>query len=115
MSFLSREDARAAGYYSRRNRDRVPQDKARATYFAFHGPQGRRENAKERDEARAKRSDHEQLRVIARRIETNKDKGVSSREVTRLSLRIAAATLAAQQPQEAAKPVKQNKGKPHRK
>ena len=87
-NYLSREIAIKEGFHSRRNRDRSEQDKARATFFALHGPQGRRENAKIRDEARAARTDEAQLELIAHRQNSGKDKGQSKREVLRLQARI---------------------------
>lgn len=93
--------------------DRSHQDKARASYLALHGPQARRENAKERDEARAKRTDLDQLDVIAFRQKKGIDKGTSAREIARLHARIQAAAIAKSKPAESTerKPVKQKSNK----
>jgi hypothetical protein len=93
--------------------DRSHQDKARNYYLALHGPQARRENAKERDEARAKRTDLDQLEVIAFRKKQGVDKGSSAREITRLHARIEAAAIAKSKPAESndRKPNKQKVSK----
>lgn len=92
--------------------DRSHQDKARAHYLALHGPQARRETAKERDEARAQRSDQDQLQLIARRQTTGVDRGQSAREVVRLKARIDERIRKASEPkvEPTAKQSKQQKG-----
>lgn len=76
--FLSREDAKAAGYFSRRHVDTRASTEARARYQLEHGPAARKAQAKLCAEERAKRSDAEQLELIKTR------RGNSKREVARL-------------------------------
>jgi len=105
-SFLSHDDASKAGFHSRRNRDSSAQDKARATFHALRGPQGRCANAKERYEARAALTEEQQLELIARRQSSGKDKGQSMREVLRLQSRIEERARKAAEPKQEPRQVK---------
>jgi len=74
-----------AGFHSRRNQTSEAQQSARATYESAHGPSARKKRAKERAQARARKTPRTQLASLDRRL----GKGVGAqRERARLGARV---------------------------